>query len=256
MTATTDILPFATSGGANVIDQATYAGNTTLLANGFVSGIARSNIANKVWRQTSFMAAGLASWCVLQGISVPDDGNLTNLVGEIDAAMSAKIANAVSAELTGVVKMYGSSSVPTGYLECNGAAVSRTTFSSLFAVIGTAYGNGDGATTFNVPDMRGMFPRGWDHGAGVDPARSLGSTQADGFASHTHTPTVTDPSHDHVINVATSSFICSGSGANFALTSFGTRAQANTTGISVAIAATGGTETRPKNVTFMFIVKT
>jgi microcystin-dependent protein len=56
--------------------------------------------------------------------------------------------------------MTGRSSVPTGWLLCQGQAVSRTTFADLFAAIDTAYGVGDGSTTFNVPDMRQKFPLG------------------------------------------------------------------------------------------------
>ncbi len=59
--------------------------------------------------------------------------------------------------------MFAASSVPTGWLECNGAAVSRTTYSALFAVIGTTWGNGNGVTTFNLPETRGLLPRGWNH---------------------------------------------------------------------------------------------
>lgn len=59
--------------------------------------------------------------------------------------------------------------VPTGYLECNGATISRTTYSELFTVIGTLFGVGDGSTTFEIPDLRGKFLRSWDHGAGNDP---------------------------------------------------------------------------------------
>jgi microcystin-dependent protein len=69
------------------------------------------------------------------------------------------------------------SSVPTSYLEANGAAISRTTYASLFAVIGTTYGTGDGTTTFNVPDVRGYFVRGYDNGRGVDSGRAFGSNQ-------------------------------------------------------------------------------
>jgi microcystin-dependent protein len=57
---------------------------------------------------------------------------------------------------------------PTGWLPCNGGAVSRTTYASLFASIGTTFGVGDGSTTFNLPDLRGEFVRGWDNGRGVD----------------------------------------------------------------------------------------
>jgi microcystin-dependent protein len=60
-----------------------------------------------------------------------------------------------------------------GWLFCDGSAVSRTTFSQLFAVLGTRHGSGDGSTTFNLPDYRGRFVRGTDHGAGRDPDISL-----------------------------------------------------------------------------------
>lgn len=61
---------------------------------------------------------------------------------------------------TGDIKMTGSASTPAGWLLCNGQAVSRTTFAALFAAIGTAYGVGNGTTTFNVPDLRQRFPMG------------------------------------------------------------------------------------------------
>lgn len=60
----------------------------------------------------------------------------------------------------GVVASFGFGTLPQGYLDCDGSAVSRTTYKALFDVIGTAFGVGDGSTTFNVPDMRGVFPRG------------------------------------------------------------------------------------------------
>ena len=77
-------------------------------------------------------------------------------------------------------------SLPTGWLKANGAAVSRTTYSNLFAAIGTTYGVGDGSTTFNIPDLRGEFIRGWDDGRGVDSGRTLGSWQDDMFEEHNH----------------------------------------------------------------------
>src|SRR5690606_8934819 len=62
--------------------------------------------------------------------------------------------------LTGMVMPYAGETLPPGFLWCNGAAVSRTTYARLFAVIGTRFGPGDGSTTFNVPDLRGLFPLG------------------------------------------------------------------------------------------------
>ena len=54
---------------------------------------------------------------------------------------------------TGLIVPWGNNSTPSGFLDCDGAAVSRTTYSALFAVISTTYGSGDGSTTFNVPDL-------------------------------------------------------------------------------------------------------
>jgi len=80
--------------------------------------------------------------------------------------------------------------VPSGYLECNGAAVSRTTYSALFAIIGTAYGAGNGSSTFNIPDLRGEFVRGFDNGKGTDSGRSIATSQSAQNASHNHSISV------------------------------------------------------------------
>jgi microcystin-dependent protein len=62
----------------------------------------------------------------------------------------------------GVIAQYGGAAAPGGWLLCDGAAVSRTDYAALFAAIGTAYGAGDGSATFNLPDMRGAVPAGFD----------------------------------------------------------------------------------------------
>jgi microcystin-dependent protein len=126
------------------------------------------------------------------------------------------------------------SSVPSGWLECNGAAVSRTTYATLFGLIGTSYGAGDGSTTFNVPDLRGEFIRGWDHGKGTDSGRAIGSSQSGAIESHTHTVPFSD----------------GGGGGQCIENAAGTAVSTVTSG------ATGGTETRPRNVAFMFVIKT
>ena len=78
---------------------------------------------------------------------------------------------------SGAVFHFAMQTAPAGYLVCNGAAVSRTAFPVLFAAIGTLYGNGDGSTTFNLPDLRGEFLRGADLGRGIDNGRTFGSKQ-------------------------------------------------------------------------------
>lgn len=79
----------------------------------------------------------------------------------------------------GLIMMWTKTAAPDGYLECAGQAVSRTTYADLFDVLGVAFGDGDGTTTFNLPDLRGEFVRGWDNGRGVDAGRYIGSEQAD-----------------------------------------------------------------------------
>nr|WP_276554567.1 phage tail protein [Pseudomonas peradeniyensis] len=79
-----------------------------------------------------------------------------------------------------------SHAAPTGTLRCNGAAVSRTTFAALFAAIGTSFGAGDGATTFNLPDTRGLFIRDVDDGKGLDLGRTPGTVQQSQNQYHAH----------------------------------------------------------------------
>lgn len=89
--------------------------------------------------------------------------------------------------LVGQVVFFAMQTAPAGFLACSGQAVSRTTYASLFAALGTLYGAGDGSTTFNVPDLRAEFIRGWDNGRGVDTGRVFGSTQSGQNQSHSHT---------------------------------------------------------------------
>ena len=80
---------------------------------------------------------------------------------------------------SGAVMYFAGQTAPAGWLKANGAAVSRTAYAALFAAIGTTYGAGDGSTTFNLPDLRGEFMRGWDDGRGIDHGRAFGSAQGD-----------------------------------------------------------------------------
>ena len=86
----------------------------------------------------------------------------------------------------GAVDLFDLDAAPFGWLECNAAAVSRTTYARLFEAIGTRHGTGDGSTTFNLPDFRGEFIRGLDSGRGVDTGRTIGSAQAENVGGHNH----------------------------------------------------------------------
>lgn len=96
--------------------------------------------------------------------------------------------------MVGEVIMYAGADLPSGYLRCDGAAVSRTAYSRLFAVIGTTYGAGNGSSTFNLPDFRGRGPMGHHPGDGI-----FGIVGAAGGA-RTHTLTVSEmPAHKHTL---------------------------------------------------------
>lgn len=98
----------------------------------------------------------------------------------------------------GLVAHFARATAPAGWLKANGAAVSRIAYADLFAAIGTLFGEGDGFTTFNLPDMRGEFLRGWDDARGVDGGRELGSSQSYALQSHAHSGSSADAgSHTH-----------------------------------------------------------
>lgn len=88
---------------------------------------------------------------------------------------------------SGQVAHFARNSAPAGWLKANGAAISRTAYADLFAAIGTTFGTGDGFNTFNLPDLRGEFVRGWDDGRGVDAGRAFGGAQGDAIRNITGT---------------------------------------------------------------------
>jgi microcystin-dependent protein len=95
--------------------------------------------------------------------------------------VDAEIA-ALQLEVTGAIKMFAGAAAPTGYLLCYGQAVSRTTYANLFTAISTTYGSGDGSTTFNVPDMRGLTVIGKDD-MGGSAANNVTSASTNGANS-------------------------------------------------------------------------
>jgi microcystin-dependent protein len=164
---------------------------------------------------------------------------------EVDAALA-------NAEAVGSIKMWPASTPPAGWLKRNGAALSRTTYAALFAVIGTTFGAGDGSTTFNLPDDRANVDRGWDDGRGVDAGRAFGSEQLGQNASHTHG--VNDPSHAHYLTGTGGGGGGSGIQGNTSGGPIGATYTNNAyTGISIQ--AQGGTEARMRNRAYLPIIK-
>ncbi len=87
---------------------------------------------------------------------------------------------------SGFIGTFATEKIPSGWLLCDGKQYLRRSYANLFAVLGETWGKGDGRTTFNVPDLRGMFLRGLDSGKEIDKGRRLGSRQEESFKSHTH----------------------------------------------------------------------
>jgi microcystin-dependent protein len=134
----------------------------------------------------------------------------------------------------GAVIMLAALIIPSGYIYCNGQAISRTTYSALFTYSGTTWGPGDGSTTFNVPDMRGWHVRGFDDGAGVDPGRVFATSQQDQVQSHEHNYlgfTGTVAASGAIINAGAGTLTTTGQTGNV------------------------GSETRVKNKTFIYAIK-
>lgn len=94
---------------------------------------------------------------------------------------------AIDSVPAGSVHYFAMQAAPEGYLVANGALVSRTVYGRLFSTIGTTFGEGDGGSTFQLPDLRGEFLRGWDVGRNLDPERGFGTAQGDAIRNITAT---------------------------------------------------------------------
>lgn len=178
---------------------------------------------------------------------------------------------------TGVMMPYGGTTAPTGWLLCDGSAVSRTTYSALFTTLGVAYGAGDGSTTFNLPDLKGRVPVGKDNmggsaanrvttaGSSIDGA-TLGATggaqnvqlTSAQNGAHTHANSLTDPGHTHLVN-------CYYSGGSNASPSFSGGAspaifaQASATGITLTNVSSGlgaAHNNMPPSIISNYIIRT
>jgi len=180
-----------------------------------------------------------------------------------DAAITLSGNNATLvniANFTGMIAPFAMTSAPTGWLTCDGTAVSRTTYSDLFTAIGTTWGSGDGTSTFNVPDLRGAFLRGTgSHGTsnmanGNDFAGpSVGSFENDQIQDHGH-------NLDNQIG-ATNDFL-GGSSADYGIrSSYSSTYLSSTIGPVSSTAWNGngtprvGDETRPFNAGINYCIK-
>ncbi len=195
------ILSSDVSANENVIFNYLQSGVDTIsdgvIVNADISGSA--NIQSDKFNLTS----------VAQNISntgtFANTGNAT-VTGTLTVSSTLSVNGVENSHVpSGVIMAWTTDTAPTGWLLCDGSAVSRTTYSDLFAVISTVYGVGNGSTTFNVPDLRGRFILGQDDMGGSS-ANRVTDTDADtlGNADGTETKTLTTtelPAHTHTIPV-------------------------------------------------------
>lgn len=160
-----------------------------------------------------------------------------------DADFDTRISQAAP---VGVINPYGGSTAPTGWLICDGSAVSRTTYAALFAILGTTYGPGNGSTTFNLPDFKGKIPVGRD--SGQTEFDVLGETGG----AKTHTLSIPEmPVHSHTSKVVV------GAGG---ISGFGYVGDQNVTSRALQSGGTAGSGTAHNNLqpyqVINYIVKT
>lgn len=144
----------------------------------------------------------------------------------------------------GEIIAFAGTNPPANYLECNGIYLARANYAALFNAIGTTYGATD-SFNFRIPDLRGEFIRGWDHGRGVDGGRWLGSFQYDELRRHNHINGVFSNLLRPPYPGSLTGSDAEGSGSE----------QAVGPGDSQGMADTGGNETRPRNIALMYCIR-
>lgn len=163
---------------------------------------------------------------------------------------------------SGVVFPFAGTAAPYGYLVCDGSAISRTDYPDLFLTLGTSHGQGDGSTTFNLPDYRGRFLRGVDGLAGNDPDKASRAAMATGGNTGNTVGSVqgdVNKLHGHPY-YAGSGYGNWGTNAGgltryAGMASYSEFTGAPTTSADQQIGGSGGNETRPKNVNVNYIIK-
>lgn len=165
------------------------------------------------------------------------------------------IVTSLTSVPTGGIIPFGGASAPTGWTICDGTAISRTTFVTLFGVINTLYGAGNGTTTFNIPDLRGRMPAGFAPSSGHADVSTLGLSDGVAVANRRpkHATSITDPTHFHTTAVAGGGQTSGGPGGNVQ-TSGTTNTDSKSTGITAGVGGTAPIDT-PAYLVLNYIIK-
>lgn len=163
---------------------------------------------------------------------------------------------------TGIIIPWSSTSIPSGFLECDGSAVSRSTYAALFAVVGTVYGSGNGSTTFNLPDLRDDTVLGRSNtnalasSGGANTVTPTGNVT--GSSGSTTLTTAQMPSHSHSYTAGTGgSAVCGGGGARSQMGSTGNTGGGGSHSHNSSATYTGSaTSVLQPYLTLIYIIKT
>lgn len=171
---------------------------------------------------------------------------------------------------SGTIVAFSGSLIPNGWLLCNGLAISRTTYASLFSAIGITHGYGDNSTTFNLPNYQGRFLRGVDNSAGNDPDRLLRSSMAIGGNTGNNVGSIQNDAFQNITGSLNTTYAVVRSGQTGALVNsrfdggtvissppYGTSASFGTIDFNASNSpgARTSTETRVKNAYVNYIIK-
>jgi microcystin-dependent protein len=187
-----------------------------------------------------------------------------NIITSTQLATSSVTANAIadgavnqaktnnSLIPAGAIMAFAMNGAPTGWLAANGTAVSRTTYSNLFSTIGTTYGAGDGSTTFNLPNLSGIFVRGSGSQTigGVSYSRSFSTTQNDALQNITGTVGEFDAAFGTTVD--TGAFTTT---QTTKTTGGGGSGKYLTANFDASRVARTSTETRPANIALLYCIK-
>jgi microcystin-dependent protein len=268
-----DISEFESGKGVNAKCAINFFTPQTIAGNGTIGvfNISTSNtfhVTGSGWTCTSLGSngvAGMVRTLIFDGIGTLQNssnliipyGNMTTAAGDVATflAESPTVARCLTyskADGTavytatvvypGIVAYTASPTSPSGWIKANGAALSRTNYAALFSNIQTYWGAGDGLTTFNIPDLRGLSIRGWDDGRGIDTGRAFASYQEQQMLSHRHGFAGGGGQGGGIANVGNY-----GNSNNYVLTGGGTDAYFTS--------YEGGAELRVKNMALLPLIK-
>lgn len=230
-------------GAVNVL----AANGSALQANDLIAGEIVTFFFNGATYQLDPVGANTVRVGQARLATVPEaEAGSSSSIAVTPAGLAGALA-AINSVVPSSIIIWPASAPPAGYLELDGSSLSTSTYAALFAVMGYTFGGSGGS--FNLPDARGYFIRGWADSGSIDPGRAFGSTQADQFGSHAHNTGIGAIDTTSAVYGFTTSGIPGGASSGVY------QRQAATATRQTITSTTGAADTRPINLALMYCVK-